>query len=124
MLHPCHHALSTPQKPALIMARSGEPAGQAAAGAQPTARIGDESAGRDMLYSSGTTGRPKGVETELLDEAIDASNTLTNIATKLHGLDADSVYLSPVPLYQAAPLRRAGLRSAMSATWTTRVTCI
>ena len=32
-----------------------------AAGAQPTTRIADESAGMDMLYSSGTTGRPKGV---------------------------------------------------------------
>ena len=86
-------------------ALTGHDSWEAAAGAQPTARIGDESAGRDMLYSSGTTGRPKGVKTELLDEAIDASSTLTNIASQLYGLDAGSVYLSPAPLYHAAPLR-------------------
>jgi long-chain acyl-CoA synthetase len=72
---------------------------------QPVSRIADESAGRDMLYSSGTTGRPKGVKTELLDEAIDATNTLMMVATKLYGLDRDSIYLSPAPLYHAAPLR-------------------
>src|SRR6185369_14766487 len=73
--------------------------------AQPVTRIADESAGRDMLYSSGTTGRPKGVKTELLDEAIDATSTLTMVAKKLYGHGSDSVYLSPAPLYQAAPLR-------------------
>jgi long-chain acyl-CoA synthetase len=76
-----------------------------AVAAQRVARIADESAGRDMLYSSGTTGRPKGVKIELLDEAIDATNTLTNVASALYGLGADSVYLSPAPLYHAAPLR-------------------
>jgi len=78
---------------------------EAAAHAQSAARIKDESAGRDMLYSSGTTGRPKGVKTELLEEAIDAPGTLTNITSKLYALDANSVYLSPAPLYHAAPLR-------------------
>ena len=73
--------------------------------AQPTTRIADESAGRDMLYSSGTTGRPKGVKTELLAEAIDAGNTLMMVSSKLYGLGANSVYLSPAPLYHAAPLR-------------------
>ncbi len=78
---------------------------EAARDAQPVSRIADESAGRDMLYSSGTTGRPKGVKTELLDEAIDAPSTLMMVATKLYGLGNDSVYLSPAPLYHAAPLR-------------------
>ena len=73
--------------------------------AQPVSRIADESAGRDMLYSSGTTGRPRGVKTELLDEAIDAPSTLMMVAMKLYGLGRDSVYLSPAPLYHAAPLR-------------------
>ena len=73
--------------------------------AQPATRIADESAGRDMLYSSGTTGRPKGVKTELLDEAIDASTTLINTAKNLYGLSAETIYLSPAPLYHAAPLR-------------------
>ncbi len=73
--------------------------------AQPAQRIADESAGRDMLYSSGTTGRPKGVRIELADEAIDAASTLMQVSSKLYGLAGDSVYLSPAPLYHAAPLR-------------------
>jgi long-chain acyl-CoA synthetase len=71
----------------------------------PAQPISDQSAGRDMLYSSGTTGRPKGVKTELLDEAIDAPGMLTNVAAQLYKLGPDSVYLSPAPLYHAAPLR-------------------
>jgi len=76
-----------------------------AVAAQPGLRIADESAGRDMLYSSGTTGRPKGIKTELLDEAIDAPTPLLNVAATLYGLGPDAVYLSPAPLYHAAPLR-------------------
>jgi long-chain acyl-CoA synthetase len=78
---------------------------EAALAAQPATRIPDESAGRDMLYSSGTTGRPKGVKTELVDEAIDAPTPLLNVAATLYGLGSDAVYLSPAPLYHAAPLR-------------------
>ncbi len=73
--------------------------------AHPVSAIADESAGRDMLYSSGTTGRPKGVKTELLAEAIDAASRLMTVSGKLYGLGKDSVYLSPAPLYHAAPLR-------------------
>ena len=45
----------------------------AAAQLLPTGAIADQSAGRDMLYSSGTTGRPKGVKVALLDDAFDAA---------------------------------------------------
>jgi long-chain acyl-CoA synthetase len=83
----------------------GHVAWEPAVAAQPATRIADESAGRDMLYSSGTTGRPKGVKTELLDEAIDAANPLMNLARMLYGFGPDTVYLSPAPLYHAAPLR-------------------
>ena len=78
---------------------------ESALAAQPAERISDESAGGDMLYSSGTTGRPKGVFVPPLDVAIDAPTTMTEFMTKLYGLDAHSVYLSPAPLYHAAPLR-------------------
>ncbi|HEX3674433.1 MAG TPA: acyl-CoA synthetase [Rhizomicrobium sp.] len=76
-----------------------------AAGAMPSARIADETAGADMLYSSGTTGRPKGVRVPLSGLPIDAPNALLTIVTMLFGLNADSIYLSPAPLYHAAPLR-------------------
>ncbi|HEY6179135.1 MAG TPA: acyl-CoA synthetase [Kofleriaceae bacterium] len=74
--------------------------------AQPTTPIADETAGRDMLYSSGTTGRPKGIHLELLNAAIDVPNPfLKYLCANMCGMSADSIYLSPAPLYHAAPLR-------------------
>ncbi|KQV58783.1 MULTISPECIES: acyl-CoA synthetase [unclassified Caulobacter] len=72
---------------------------------EPTTPIADETAGSDMLYSSGTTGRPKGVKPALSGGPIDAPNALQAIAQGLFGFSGDSVYLSPAPLYHAAPLR-------------------
>jgi long-chain acyl-CoA synthetase len=71
----------------------------------PTTPIADESAGRAMLYSSGTTGRPKGVKRAgAIDPAIDAPNPLAMLGQALYGWTPDVVYLSPAPLYHAAPL--------------------
>ena len=78
---------------------------EGASASLPASRIADESAGRDMLYSSGTTGRPKGIKVELPTEAIDGTNTLIEVGRKLYGIGPDTVYLSPAPLYHAAPLR-------------------
>ena len=75
------------------------------AGAMPKERIADETAGTDMLYSSGTTGRPKGVRVAMPNTPIDAPSPLTMLASMLFGINKDSVYLSPAPLYHAAPLR-------------------
>lgn len=72
----------------------------------PETPIADERAGSDMLYSSGTTGRPKGLRPPLSeDRAIDASGALNQIAQILFKVQDDGVYLSPAPLYHAAPLR-------------------
>ncbi len=71
----------------------------------PETPIADETAGADMLYSSGTTGRPKGVRPALSGLAIDAVNPLMMLTQALYGLGPDSRYLSPAPLYHAAPLR-------------------
>jgi long-chain acyl-CoA synthetase len=77
----------------------------AALAAAPAKPIADETSGADMLYSSGTTGRPKGVKVPLSGAAIDAPNALVTIVSALYGVSADSIYLSPAPLYHAAPLR-------------------
>jgi long-chain acyl-CoA synthetase len=74
--------------------------------AQPTTPISDEVAGYDMLYSSGTTGRPKGIKRENEKKPIDLPNPFLKIlCADMCGMNADSIYLSPAPLYHAAPLR-------------------
>ena len=78
---------------------------QAVAAASP-APLDGRVAGADMFYSSGTTGRPKGVLREY--EAIpleEAENVVAMMCVLLLGMSEESVYLSPAPLYHAAPFR-------------------
>ena len=73
--------------------------------AQPPSRIADESQGRDMLYSSGTTGKPKGITGPLPEGPLDEVNPLLGLTKALYDFSPDMRYLSPAPLYHAAPLR-------------------
>ncbi len=95
-----------PHVPQLRFDSPGASSAEAALAALPAAPISDERAGADMLYSSGTTGRPKGVKLPLpADPAIDQTNVLVQLAMAAYGMSPESVYLSPAPLYHAAPLR-------------------
>ena len=73
--------------------------------AKPTTPIANEREGADMLYSSGTTGRPKGVRVPLPGVAAGAPSAVQILGQMLYGFNPDMVYLSPAPLYHAAPLR-------------------
>jgi long-chain acyl-CoA synthetase len=74
--------------------------------AQPKTPIADQVAGYDMLYSSGTTGRPKGIKRDFEGLPIDQpSPFLRVLCADMCGMGQDSIYLSPAPLYHAAPLR-------------------
>ena len=61
--------------------------------------------GTDMLYSSGTTGMPKGIAKPLPMSPIGTSVGLGMLTVMLFGFSEDTMYLSPAPLYHAAPLR-------------------
>jgi len=69
--------------------------------------IPDECEGREMLYSSGTTGKPKGVRKQLPATAMgDPAAAPVQIAAAMagRGIGPGDVYLSPAPLYHSAPL--------------------
>jgi long-chain acyl-CoA synthetase len=70
-----------------------------AAGDAPQASDGSE-----MLYSSGTTGRPKAVRRPLPEDGKGswAQKVLEYSLTQRYGMTESSVYLSPAPLYHAA----------------------
>jgi len=67
--------------------------------------LADRREGQDMLYSSGTTGRPKGVKARLPKGPFGKDTGVAILGAALFGFDADMRYLSPAPLYHAAPLR-------------------
>ncbi len=75
--------------------------------------------GDTMLYSSGTTGRPKGIKRPLSGLDIDdpeATPRLVPLLQLVFGVDDSTTYLSPAPLYHSAPLGFTTTAQALGAT--------
>jgi acyl-CoA synthetase (AMP-forming)/AMP-acid ligase II len=88
-----------------------------AVSAQPATPLPNRVAGTDMLYSSGTTGKPKGVTRAFVAEPLDGTAiTVSPLLSMLFGFTSESSYLSPAPLYHAAPLRFCLSAQGMGAT--------
>jgi long-chain acyl-CoA synthetase len=74
---------------------------------QPAMPLPDAVRGDVMLYSSGTTGRPKGIRRPLTGLLVDnpAAVGVSSLERGLLGMSETSVYLCPAPLYHAAALQ-------------------
>lgn len=75
-----------------------------AVNAQPATPIDDQANGVPMLYSSGTTGQPKGVFVPPAGDDMLTPHPLVDSIGTAFGFSEETVYLSPAPLYHAAPL--------------------
>ncbi|MHA7598465.1 AMP-binding protein [Alicycliphilus sp. T452] len=74
----------------------------------PGAALPERMVGRDFLYSSGTTGRPKGIKRPLTPYADRLKDSYDAVLWReVLGLGHDSIYLTMAPLYHAAPIRSA-----------------
>jgi long-chain acyl-CoA synthetase len=70
----------------------------------PAVPLEGEIEGSAMLYSSGTTGRPKGIRRPLGQRPFGTDAILAPMLTAIMGFSPGDVYLSPAPLYHSAPL--------------------
>lgn len=89
--------------PPALRISTGEQLEAAIAGAPGSLRR-PETEGALMFYSSGTTGRPKGILREWTAAPYGTIKGIEMIMSGAFGFDTETVYLCPAPLYHAAPL--------------------
>jgi acyl-CoA synthetase (AMP-forming)/AMP-acid ligase II len=101
-------AESCPQLERLLMTGLDSPAGrwepyESAVAGWPAEPVADELLGAAMLYSSGTTGQPKGVLRPLPETKPNEPLPIMDFVRFVFGMREGMVYLSPAPLYHSAP---------------------
>jgi long-chain acyl-CoA synthetase len=86
--------------------------------AQPATPVADEANGARMSYSSGTTGRPKGIKNAVPFAGSDPIQPqgAVRLFGNLYPFDENTVYLSPAPLYHAAPMGFSTTTQALGGT--------
>lgn len=76
-----------------------------------------EPRGADVFYTSGSTGRPKGIRRPLLEREVgDPGDLVVQLFSEKFGFDRDTRFLSPSPLWHAAPLRACAAVQALGGT--------
>lgn len=98
----------TPQVSTFLCVDATEPRGpflpyDAALSSFAPTPVSDEQLGAAMLYSSGTTGRPKGILRPLPDLHPREQLPVMTFTQQLLGMREGMVYLSPAPTYHSAP---------------------
>ncbi|MEX0949643.1 MAG: acyl-CoA synthetase [Acidimicrobiia bacterium] len=78
---------------------------ETAVAAFPSEPLDEELEGHGMFYSSGTTGRPKGIKYPLVRKPAGTPEPMLAGFGPIYGIDETSTYLSPAPMYHAAPLQ-------------------
>ena len=89
---------------------------EASIAAFPPIPIAEELEGHAMLYSSGTTGRPKGIRYELTRQPIGSSPFAVDMFMALYRLAEDDVFLTPAPMYHSASLQFTMMLTRIGAT--------
>jgi long-chain acyl-CoA synthetase len=70
----------------------------------PDTPVPDELEGYYMLYSSGTTGRPKGILPAMTGQPFGTGLNIDHTMKNVFGFSSATVYLCPGPLYHGAPV--------------------